>query len=373
MPPAATQPIRRSNFGFTAVEMLISMALFSFVAYATYNFFNEFTKSAKIATDSISADIDALILQRSIRYSLIRSEISLNLVQLSSDEGLNFYDYIVDSPCKTVCDREFTLDGESSLRSAFVFLELPAGELGYRVYAPQAAYESGDDNSQTSAGSLVFAGANGSTNSPNYLEARMGRGNVDNRKHQYWSNLTRRNDVLLLFHSLVELRAPVNGIVDMSIPPRRSNFVAHLNTNDFSVEAINPTGPGSPNGVFNMTHPLDESIKMDDAAGSATYDANGFDLFLKTIPPIGGVNALAAVREVKLSRYLFKKADKQEDNQVFLQKWDPSTEKWEEPGHMVGEGLHSVVFQRPSISETLIRVKIWDKPPREDEEGEEEY
>ena len=348
-----------SKKGFSIVEVMIAGVIMSIVFFAATQFFGTYSKVTRDTSLSIDSDLDSLILERMVRKTIVSSAPSLNTIEFDDDSGNNFFDYLPDYKCLIDCKRQIRLSATST-NKLFPFLSPYNGSGGHKLYAPQFAYRIGTANTLTVAGTLSWAGVNGnnSGDGAEYLEKLYGKYNADSQKVAEYDSLVGLGNVLVLFQSLVALRNMGAPSTTMNTPPRKSIYLGNLNTETFNIVAVNP------DNLFDLSHPQDSSIFMNDTADAS--GTNGLDKFLRTLPPVGGVNALAAFKNVKLSRYKFIPGATKEKNAIVLENWDPQTNAWGSNAFQAGTNLYAIDIIRRNISTPVMEIIIHDKlPPQE--------
>ena len=355
----------KSLHGFTLIEMMLAVGLMSFISFAAFSYFKSFNQQVFTADSRMSSDLEALVLDRVIRNEIIKVEPSFNFLTILDDNGPNFYDFVPDQVCTSNCSRLIRLSPDSRIKS-FPMLNSHRDAGLTRLYTPTFAYDVSGDNDLTTAATLTYQGVNGGSSGGNerYLEKLLGRGHPDPSKQATYNSVKSMEYPLLMFTSLVEMRN-IPGGDTLDDPPRRSTYLGMLDTSNFSMSATNPQN------LFQAIHPMDSTVIMDDVAvgdqSSPAYGVDGFDRFLRTLPPVGGVGAIAYLKFVRLSRITFEPGPdgEKEENRVFLQSWqtDPQSSDWESPGFQAGSNLYAIDFIRRDISSSIIEVKIWAKDP----------
>lgn len=341
------------NSGFTLVELVVSLAVFSVIMFAAFQFFQTFSKQQNQNFQNIKQDLEAIVLERAVRLAVVNMHPSYNLITVLDDNGNNFFDYLPDSMCQQNCERSITLSANSTSRF-FPMLQTLNNISAPRLYTPQFAYNIGTNNNLNQAGSLNFAGINKTVQATNrgYLEALFKKDGAPNENYLSAPPGDPLQYKLLLFTSLVEMRDMAAG----SAFPRKSAYLGRFNSDNFNITATNP------DNLFTLSHPQDPSVVFNDipngTVGSPSFGVNGIDRFLRTVPPVGGVNAMAKVSVVGLKRYFFQEGVGSQESRILQQDWSAEENRWEVPGFEIGVGIESLTFRRRSISSPVIEIDI---------------
>lgn len=339
--------------GFSLLELVVALGLFSFVSFAAFQFFQSFSKQQSVGLQNITQDLEAIVLERAVRLAIVNMHPSYNLINVPDDNGNNFFDYLPDELCQSDCERQLTLSADSPIQF-FPLLQTLHDVAAPRLYTPQFAYNIGTNNSLNTAGSLNFASINKTVSATGrgYLEALFKKDGAPNENYLSAGPDDPLHFKLLLFSSLVELRD-----VSSSTPfPRKSAYLGRFDSQSFNISATNP------NNLFNLSHPLNSSVVFNDVPngsfGSPSYGVNGIDRFLRTVPPVGGVNAMAKVSVVGLKRFFFQAAANGQESQILQQDWNVKENRWEVPGFPIGIGVKSLTLKRRNVSSPVIEIDI---------------
>jgi hypothetical protein len=115
----------------------------------------------------------------------------------------------------------------------------------------------------------------------------------------------------------------------------------------------------NPENRLNLTHPKNTKLVMTDIRDA--NGTNGFDRFLRTLPPVGGVDAIAFFRPIKLLKFYLEEVEEKGKpiGKLWREEWDPETRKWMSSKRlMVSSGLYGVVLKRRTISSPVVELVI---------------
>jgi hypothetical protein len=197
------------------------------------------------------------------------------------------------------------------------------------------------------------------------------------RTRAFWDSSIKGR--LIQFYSMVALRpTSQTGEVDYSVPSRSLSYVGYLrfnHTGDWEVKAgaggidqmsisgSKPTGINitaqNPENLLNLSHPKKPNLVMTDISDAS--GTNGFDRFLRTLPPVGGVDAIAFFRPIKLLKFYLEEVKEKGKpiGKLWREEWDPETKTWMSSQRlMVSSGLYGVVLKRRTVSSPVVELVI---------------
>jgi prepilin-type N-terminal cleavage/methylation domain-containing protein len=363
---------RRNNDAFTLVEILVALLIFGIIYYSASVFMGTFKKQSVATQDAIEQALDISIGDRLIRQNIVDLAPSFNLLTLKDDHLKNFYDLFTDVTCTQDCERIFSMRPKPRPDKAFYMLIID-DVISAQTYHPPQAYKITkpvNPNLDTPA-TIVYQGIN----YQDYL-LKILPFNSD-RTRAFWDSSIKGR--LIQFYSMVALRptSPA-GEVDYSVPSRSLSYVGYLrfnHTGDWEVKAgaggidqmsisgSKPTGINitaqNPENLLNLSHPKKPNLVMTDISDAS--GTNGFDRFLRTLPPVGGVDAIAFFRPIKLLKFYLEEVKEKGKpiGKLWREEWDPETKTWMSSQRlMVSSGLYGVVLKRRTISSPVVELVI---------------
>lgn len=363
---------RQNNAGFTLVELVIAMLLFGIISYGAYVFMGTFRKQSVDTLDAIEQALDISIGDRLLRQNLVDLAPSFNLLTLDDDYSKNFYDLNSDVACTVDCERIFSMRPTGTLNKPFYMLMLD-NVIATQTFHPPQAYQitkPNNPNLNTTA-TIVYKGIN----YQDYLLKILPFNSE--RTRAFWDSTIKGR--LVQFYSMVTLRpTSAAGVVDFTVPSRSLSYVGYLSfnhTGDWEVNAgaggidkmtISGSKPTqvkivaqNPENRLNLTHPKNPALVMTDTNNASGTD--GFDRFLRTLPPVGGVEALAFFRPIKFLKFYFTEVVEEGKpvGKLWREEWDPETKTWMSSKKlMVASGPYGIVLKRRDISSPVVEVVI---------------
>jgi hypothetical protein len=342
-----------SRSGLTLVEIVLAMAVFAFVSLTAYQLMNIIQKDTLRTREAIDANLESLVSQRLLTADIIASSPSFNTVKLVDDNGRNFFDYLSDGNCDDalLCPRVLSLSPPGHGGVQQIVFMISAGDLTPAlIYPPVGAYQASAALTLDSAGPLTFQGVN-------YNDILSTKIISKTRYPKFWDvNETPR---LLYFYSSTAVR-PSSGTVNLSIPARASIYLGVL-TYTMKPNLSNVVMTAAPLSAYvDVSHPSQAGILMTDTVD--IWGINGFDRFLRTLPPVGGVGATAFFRPARMVRYSFvtEESAGKTTYALYRDEWSPKTNAWEKP-LMMGRDFYGIVFKRKSISSPVIDTFVAEK------------
>ncbi len=342
--------MKTRNQGFTLVELAVALVVFGVVMMASYQLFIQVNDQTIKSQRAVEANLGALVAERLVRKDLMDASASLNNVIAEDDSGKAFYDYRPDWPCKTDCERTLSLTAGGA-KDSVAILANQSELLSPQMYPPVAAYETVANNNLQLAGTLVFKGVN-------YMDRLVNITDTDPRPTHFglsplWAPDKRPR--LLHFYSPVPGRPPAAlGVpVNMDVSPRNTMYLGKLTYNIASNKPVSVAMVSTNlDGTINNNHPLRPGMNMNDGIDPFSIATDGFDRFLRTLPPVGGVGAVALFRPVKLIRYrMIKNGSKGE---LWRFEWDIANNKWADTGTLMSAEVFGLILRRRSISSPII-------------------
>jgi type II secretory pathway pseudopilin PulG len=341
-----------SQSGLTLVEIVLAMAVFAFVSITAYQLMNIVQKDTLRTREAIDANLESLVSQRLLTSDIIASSPSFNCVKLPDDNGRNFFDYLSDGNCTdpTLCPRILSLSPPGRGGVQQVVFMTSAGDLSPAlIYAPHFAYNVQKAVTLDAPGILTYVGVNRDKN----LEKIIDPLNYP----KFWD--PKENPRLLFFYSSTAVR-PSSGTVNLSIPARSSVYLGVLN---YTMKPVlsNVLMTAAPLSAYvDVSHPSQAGLTMTDTVD--IWGTNGFDRFLRTLPPVGGVGATAFFRPARMIRYSFvtETGSSKTTYALYRDEWNPKTNAFEKP-LMMGREFYGIVFKRKTISSPVIDTYVTEK------------
>lgn len=305
------QPPAKSH-GFSLIELMIGMGLFAVLSLliATYLVAVKRTETTTVA--GLQSAIDKTLLERQLFYDVQHGAVSLNALSVRDDREKNFFDYAPDVPAINFASdegkRRITLRNEQGV---FYLLVTDQQRGPATLFDPVAAYSVGPRPADfSSTGALSFV----SLNKDDYISSR---------RPSVWKNGS------LVFLNTPALIRPMSGSsVSMMTPPRSPVFLGEIN------------GPAAKPidlpGLVQNTHPAQPSVVIDSA-----------DVFLRTVPPIGGAAPVIWLRPVSLLK--FDVAPLGDGKRTALRRAAWRNGAFTAPD-IIAVGVKSVTFERTDIT-----------------------
>ncbi|MBX2993919.1 MAG: type II secretion system protein [Bdellovibrionaceae bacterium] len=312
----------KNQRGLTMIEVAIAMGISAVVLAVAMTSLFQLTKNQNDLSNKVAATVDALLGENSIFVDLRNIEPSFNNVTTLSDEGLAFFDFYPDVPEAMVKAKKRTITLSLSGTTEFVFLQTDLGAGPMLVYDPVLAYDVGPPpNDPRTAASLSYSSLNKN-------------GAVINQQPGLWSQ-----GKTLLLDTPVRIRPTVNGGIDLMTPPRSPIFVGRVSGNNLlSDTAINER--------LNTTHP-----------GTGVLIQSP-DLFLRTIPSMGGGSSYVRIRPVRIVRYyLEKQPDSKYPNAAILKKTVYADGAYSAP-FVIMDQIKTIQFQRETVTQKVMTFSI---------------
>lgn len=341
-----------SRSGLTLVEIVLAMAVFGFVSLTAYQLMNIVQKEATNTRGAIDANLESLVSQRLLTADIISSSPSFNTVKLIDDNGRNFFDFLADGICDdtTLCPRVLSLSpaGRGGVQQ-IVFMTSASDLSPALIYIPYAAYDVQKAVTLDAPGILTYKGINHLKNFEKIVDPA--------RYPKFWDS--KEIPRLLFFYSSTAVR-PSSGTVNLSIPARASIYLGVLTyTKQPLLSNIKMTA--APLSAYvDVSHPSQAGISMTDSVDA--WGTDGFDRFLRTLPPVGGLGATAFFRPARMIRYSFvtDTSGAKPSHSLYRDEWNPKTNAWEKP-LMMGRDFYGIVFKRKSISSPVIDTFVTEK------------
>jgi prepilin-type N-terminal cleavage/methylation domain-containing protein len=332
------------NAGFTLLELAVAMVVFSVVMYGGFQLFQSVTKETSKAQKAIETNLGGLVAERVVRNDIVDAGASLNNLKLLDNNTKSFFDFRPDWPCAADCSRVLSISNRAADKKEFMILAHDEGLLSPQMYPPVAAYQATPNATLDVAGTLTFKGINYNDSLKKIIKPAD--------YPSFWS--ASKTPRLLLFYSPVPSRPIIAGVVNMATPPRSTMYLGKL---EYNMSGVNPTNvkitATNMSGNVNNEHPMRPGVWMNDT--SDAFGKDGFDRFLRTLPPVGGVGAVALFRPVRMVRYVMKVGPPPKSpNELWRYDWDTATNAWTTKPSLVGSDIFGVVLNRRSISSPII-------------------
>ncbi len=338
-----------SKSGLTLVEIVLAMTVFGFVSITAYQLMNIVQKDTLRTRDAIDAKLESLVSMRLLNADIIASSPSYNLVKLADDEGRNFFDYLADGNCEdaNLCPRVLSLapPGRGGVQQ-IVFMTSAAEISPSMIYPPPAAYDVQKAVALDAPGLLTYKGINHLKRLEKIIDPLI--------YPEFWNS--EETPRLLYFYSSTALR-PSGGVVNLSIPARSSVYLGVLSYTKKPILSDVAIAAAPLSAYVDVSHPSQSGITMTDTVDS--WGVNGFDRFLRTLPPVGGLGATAFFRPVRMLRYSFiaETSTAETTYSLYRDEWNPKTKAWGKPS-MMGREIYGIVFKRKTISSPIIDTFI---------------
>lgn len=328
--------IEESTQGFTLLETMVSMGIFTVTLLAASSLSYYVQKSNNKIASSIGAQSNKLVTERSFYSDLRDSESNYQLLSVADDNGKNFNDFIPDLPCISNCDRTFTLDIYGR-KLFYTFIQQ-----GIEIkYDPSRAYAKGN----ISANGFLGINNGGYVQAANEaLDPEVKSG----IKKGVWPTDVSKSNQLFLLNSPIFLRPLKDGIPDSTAVPRQLTYIGTVNQNRTTLEndpGLTSVLNGSGFSLLN-THPMQVSTPT---LPSAPYTVSSPHLFFFNLPALAGVSPVTFLKAIKLVRYNAKKrVDQGTGSEVGIltrEEYDPFTKRFGQEIMLISP-FSKVVFKR---------------------------
>ncbi|WP_413294214.1 hypothetical protein ACLSU7_03740 [Bdellovibrio sp. HCB185ZH] len=321
--------------GMTVTELLVVVGLIGVVALGNAKFIADFTTALKKQTARSEGEADLATLNIATVNILKKSASSFNKLSVTDDTGKNFYDYYPDVPYSTLknanlAERKFTL----TVGEYFYLLQTEEDQFDSLVYDPMFAYKNaGNSPDMMNNGSIQYVGLNSVAN----VTGTAGGPNSGTMT-KVFSN--RWADGKLFLLSCPTYLRPLNsaGGINILTAPRFASYLGRVAGSD-----LIPMSAALASVNFQNTHPVT----------NASY--NNADIFLRTLPPVGGAAPFVKVEPVNLSRITIRLNPKTSKNELVFQTYQQGqyVDK-----NMLLQDLKSVTFIRKSVTLPLISMEV---------------
>ncbi len=311
----------RNNKGFSLLELMIGLGLLTLIVGGAAFVLKDFNFGLKSLETDIGNDIESSIAERIIMRDLKHSEPSFNNMLIKDDNGRGFFDFVIDPVDKGQLANSGRTLTMSETQNSFTFLSANEVVGGAIIYDPAMAYDIGPEPKEfDKAATLNFK----SLNKNKYLQLQ---------NPAYWSE-----GRMLMLDTPASIRSLINGVPNYNNPSRSPVFVG-------VVSLINPMlTPVTLNSLIDTNHPAYPSKKM-----------TSEDVFLRSVPAIGGGAALVRLKAVNAVRYTLEKNSAQQINMVrYL--WAGGS--WSSP-QVISTKVIKATLTRKAINDPLIYFKIY--------------
>lgn len=315
---------RYQNKGFSLIELLVAGS----VGAALVLFMAQYLKINDTSNRKIQSDLedtsDNLNMEVVLRKDLTNAQHSLNNMNVTDDNGSNFFDYLSSSSCTTNCSRSIKIQagskaGEISKKSLY-FIIINSGAGDQQIYNPSDAYEKG---------------------TLNFKSLNQGY-NLSIRPSSPWNDNIKVRSTLMFLYSPIEIFSPSLGI---SAPGRMMSFMGWAGANNY-------TGTLDPESIYDNGKTY---YKNDDLRTNGKI--NNEDKFFQNMPYTTGLGSFAFLTPVKVVRYrLMTVAVSGKLTGQLLR--GVMNEKHIFDEKPVGFNIKSLEFSRPTISSPGIYIKI---------------
>lgn len=304
--------------GFSLVELMVSIAVTALIGTILAGVVYESTRMQLQTKEQIEDSTDRLLGEHLIFIDLKNIDPSFNVLVQRDDAGKNFFDHVPDVPetfFGGTGSRTITLKNTGLKELRFLQADPLSGPL--IIYDPSLAYQVGAVPADFNvAAPLTFVSLN-----QDDVVAKL--------RPEFW-----KDGRLLMLDTPARLRPIINNQVNLATPPRSPAFVG-------AVAGAQLPQNAEVARLMNTTHPLT----------GATI--NSADVFLRTIPAIGGGNAFVRLRAVRMIKYSFDKAGLGWG----LYRSIYSNGRYNEPV-LVADRLASATFYRKSINQKIMQFSL---------------
>lgn len=310
--------IKKSEGGFSIVEMLIAVGVMSIVLITIITVLTHFTSANTKTFQQTAYRTDLAVAERQIYEDLAYSFPSFgNLKTLdTSASRLEFFEYFgafaaVQIP-QNLRRRQIDLDAAKDGTFEFITEYRRGGERRY--FDPGSAYIVNN-----ALGTLSFDSANRAqffTN--NYRE------HFENRGHFF-------------FYAPASVQQIQPGSVPNILPARTYSYLTLSDRSNLRADSLN--------GMFKTSHPL-----------MANRELASLDTFFRLIPAVGGAMAQVLVSPVRVVRYRLTPMDPKTRTSRLFRSYRVG-DSWSVES-LLGEGIESVFFSRSDVTSRNIDFKI---------------
>lgn len=308
----------RKQAGFSLVELMVSVAITAVIGTVLAGVVYESTRMQLQTKEQIEDSTDRLLGEHMIFIDLKNIDPSFNVLQQRDDKGKNFFDHIPDVPESFFNgngSRTITLKSGGLTELKFLQTDPLAGPL--LIYDPTLAYQVGAvPNDFNTAAPLTFVSLDQ-------------EGVVTNIRPEFW-----KNGRLLMLDTPARIRPLIGDVVNLATPPRSPAFVGTVANTQLPQNADVAAS-------MNTTHPL---------TGAPITSA---DIFLRTIPSVGGGNAFVRLRAIRMIKYTFAKAGAG----FGIYRSIYADGRYREPV-LISNRLASATFYRKSVNQKILQFSL---------------
>ena len=313
--------MRKNQQGFTLAEMIVGVALMGIMGMVAASFFYFTTKTKTEITNEIEDKVDNIIAERMFLKDLRSSEPSFNNVITPGDNGLPFFDFVMDAAEIPNSKTERVLTLEYGRRNEFIFL-ISNDKIGTMMYTPTIAYKIGPPPpNPNQEGSLQFVSLNRNRE-------------VERSRQGLWNP-----GAVLMLDSPAAIRQMTTSGPNYSVPARSPIFVG-------VVPALGETRltPLNFPNLINRTNPMYPNETITDE-----------DKFLRDIPPMGGAAPLVRLKAIHIIKYYLDKDKGTGKVNLYRSMFTAGAFT---PGQVFAANVTRVVFSRNDATDSLIYYKI---------------
>lgn len=263
--------------GMTMIEVAISTGLVAMLAVMLSSAQLIVAKSQIKMVDKLEDSTDRAVAEKVIFKDFTGMDPSYNNLRLTDDAGRNFYDFYPDVPAVElgVVKRGITMSMSQLPSKEFIIMTQDAALGPMLVYDPVAAYTMGPTpTSWNASASLTWAGLNNAAW-------------IVSKRANFWVNNT-----LLMMDSPAKVRPLSGNNVNMQVTPRSSTFVG----------IVTGASGSSPGGSLNKA-PVNLVNNLNYTHPETGADIANPDVFLRTVPSVGGGQPLVRIRAVRFIKY----------------------------------------------------------------------
>lgn len=316
-----------NNRGFTLVETMIAVGLLAIVTGATAMIISESSKSLRSLEKDISDATESEIAERILMRDLKLAEPSFNNIIMLDDKKNDFFDFVSDAVDKMAVEnsaRTYTMDIKS--KTTFTILTIDEAPGGAIFYDPVMAYAVGPEPVEwDQAATLTFI----SLNKDGYLQTQ---------NPAYWYP-----GRILLLDTPIAIRELGPKGPDYKVSPRSPSFVGVVPP---GIGSLTPLAVPKMPGLFNTSHPL-----------FPTKVISSEDIFLRSLPPVGGGAALVRMRTVRLIQYELVSTKTAGVNNLVRKMWDGAKNTWGN-SQIIGTNVTTAVFSRKATNDPIVYFLI---------------
>ncbi|MNS84872.1 hypothetical protein D3C72_1187140 [compost metagenome] len=330
----------RNNRGYTLIEILVAVGLVGIVLLGNTIFMNDFLKQMKqFETDSAN-ESELSILSLATVNIIKKSSLSFNRINVTDDNGRNFFDYYPDMPATaftTTGTRKFTFTAaDTSGSRAFFLVSSEEADFDSTVLDPMHAYEEGTTPSSILVdGTIIYKGLN---SIPNITDS-TGQKPTTKLMTKIFGNRWESGKIFILTCPTY-LRVSNSGTINLMTVPKMASFLGKVVNDDLTPLL---TSEASVN-VINR-HPVSD----------LTYTSA--DNYLRTLPTVGGAAPFVKIEPAKLLRFEMRKGTGYPAGyaDLYMRTWNDGSFN---TGTVIASKIKKAVFNRSSITLPLISMEV---------------